>query len=111
MTKRRFRRLATPGVMIVLVAAAAAPAQDKAADKQAETGPVTVLDGSSVWRALYSWRAPLAKTADGRKEIQAGRQRGSMIPPGAGDTSSASTITANWTAAPEVARPASTSGR
>jgi hypothetical protein len=30
----------------------------------------TILDGSSVWRALHSWNAPLAKTAEGYTEVR-----------------------------------------
>jgi len=38
-----------------------------AAKANPRTHPVTILDGSSVWRVLYSWAAPQIQTRDGFK--------------------------------------------
>jgi hypothetical protein len=50
------------------VAVTPAVAQEPDAAASQPSGPVTILDGSGVWRALYSFGAPLVQTADGVRE-------------------------------------------
>ena len=56
-----------------LLLSASATASAAAAD-----GPVTILDGSGVWRVLHSWNAPLVQTPAG---VQERRSRGSRAEP------------------------------
>lgn len=60
------------GLMIWL-----APSELLAQENAPSGKAVTILDGSSVWRALHSWNAPLVKTRDGIKERRSkGRRAG-----------------------------------
>jgi len=56
-----------------LLLSASATASAAAAD-----GPVTILDGSGVWRVLHSWNAPLVQTSAG---VQERRSRASRAEP------------------------------
>ncbi len=69
---RHIRGLAACGIFAALAfSASGASTPVKATEKPAAT---TVLDGSSVWRALYSLNAPLAKTDEGLKELRGGQK-------------------------------------
>ena len=68
----RFRSLAIIGLgaLAALACASLCPAQQPATAGKPAAAPVTILDGSSVWRVLYSWGAPMAKTRDGYAETR-----------------------------------------
>ena len=67
------------GFPFALIFACMAPAATPAAaPADNSNGPVTILDGSGVWRVLHSWDAPLVKTPAG---LQERRNRGSRSDP------------------------------
>ena len=59
----------------ILISAAPARAQQNKPAASAPVRPVTVLDGSGVWRVVHSWNAPLIQTPQGTKErrVKSGR--------------------------------------
>jgi len=60
---------------VAVIAPAGVAAQGAPASASASTRPTPILDGSGVWRVMYSWNAPLIQTADGLKERRSKRSR------------------------------------
>ena len=56
------------GLALLSLLPGAAVAADQ--DAPAAGGPVSVLEGNSFWRVLYSWASPVTKTENGYQEIR-----------------------------------------
>ena len=74
MIATRFARSLLVSAMFIVLACCPAAASAPRAKPAEEPAATTVLDGSSVWRVLYSLNAPLARADEGLKELRGGKK-------------------------------------
>jgi hypothetical protein len=63
-------------VLLTLLLGCSAPAVAQTAKPEPKEGPVTILDGTSVWRVLHSWAPVQVRTGDGLRRWYLKRRRG-----------------------------------
>lgn len=74
--KRLIGPLLATAVVLIGLTVGPAPADDGSqVNPLANGGPVTILDGSGVWRALCSWNSPLVQTDEGVGERRVSGRR------------------------------------